>query len=121
MQTLPYGYLLPENPDTGDVVFPALEANWVQVSGHDHDGVNSAPLASSTASIAAGDWLVAPIGGGVYYQAITIPNPFLYDTCQMWFTLSTGQYTYPTIERVTNSEFRIYTNDNTLVYKVFYR
>jgi hypothetical protein len=46
MQTLSYGYVLPDTGDFGVDWFPALETNITRINGHTHDGVNSAPLSS---------------------------------------------------------------------------
>lgn len=55
MLALDYGFLKPEVPDRGGIVFPALEANWVQVSTHNHDGVNSALIAGLSLPPQAGN------------------------------------------------------------------
>ncbi len=121
MTNLPYGYYLPQNPDTGDVFFPRVEDNFTRWASHNHDGANSAPLASTAADIIAASWVAAPIGGGVYRQVVTIPSPYTYDGSQMWFKRSSGEVVYPSIERISNSSFYFYTNDNTISYKVYYR
>lgn len=121
MTTLTYGYLLPGNPDTGDLVFPALQQDIQQLNDHDHDGANSAPLAVFTASIPSANWVAAPIGGGSYRQLITVPDGLEYDNVDLWFRLSSGEFVYPSVERVSGTTFYVYTNNNSLTYVVLCR
>lgn len=121
MQTLSYGYKLAKNPDQGDLFFPAMEFNIQRLNDHNHDGSNSAPLASQQQGISAGSWTAAPIGGGLYQQDVTMPANLSYDSCDIWFKLSTGEIVYPSVERLSSSSYRVYTNDNTLDYVANYR
>lgn len=121
MQTLSYGYKKPVNPDTGDIVFPALEQDIQQLNDHNHDGVTSAPLASTSQNILPGAWAAAPIGGGLYRQLVTMPGTLQYDNVDIWFRLSSGEFVYPSIERASANTYYIYTNDNTLTYVARYR
>lgn len=121
MITLSYGFLKPQNPDTGDIFFPAIEADIQQLNDHTHNGVNSAPLASQTSgSFGIGALTAAPIGGGLYYQDLTLPAGLDYDTCQIWFK-KLGNYVYLSCERLSSSTFRVYVNDNTTAYVAYYR
>lgn len=119
MQTLSYGYKKPANPDTGDLVFPALEADIQQLNDHNHDGANSAPLATTQQSVLAASW--SATANGTYRQLLTVPTGLSYDTCNIWVKRSTGEVAYPTLERVSSTTFYIYTNDNSLAYTVNYR
>lgn len=121
MLTLSYGYKKPENPDTGDVWFPALAADMQQLNDHNHDGATSAPLATLVQSVLSASWGVAPQGGGLYRQLLTVPTGLAYDTCDIWVLRSTGERAYPSIERVSSTTFYLYTNDNTVAYTVQYR
>lgn len=121
MNTLSYGYLQPTNPDTGDIFFPAIASDIAQLNNHNHDGVTSAPLATQTQTIASANWTSAPIGGGLYQQTITVPTGLSYDSCQIWFKLSTGQYVFPSVSRVSSTQYILFTNDNTQTYSAFYR
>lgn len=121
MQTLSYGYKKPSNPDTGDQFFPAMEQNIQRMNDHNHDGSNSAPLTTVSQQILAAAWLAAPVGGGVNRQLVTIPDPFDYDVCTILFKLSSGEYVYPSVERVSNKTYYIYTNTPALTYTAFYR
>lgn len=121
MQTLSFGFLKPEPDDTGDIFFSAMEQNMQQLNDHDHDGVNSARLALTSASILAANWVAAPLGGGLYRQLITMPAGMQYDTSVITFKLSTGEVLYPTVERVNATQYYVYVNDNTLDLVAYYR
>lgn len=121
MQTLSYTYEKPQNNDKGDTFFPAMERNIQKLNDHVHDGVTSAFLSSASQAIASGSWAAAPIGGGVYRQLIALPAGLNYDTCEIWFKLSTGEYVLPTVERASASTYYVYTNNNALAYVAFYR
>lgn len=121
MITLSNGFKKPQNPDTGDVFFPALESDIQQLNDHTHNGTNSNLLASTSQTIQSANWLAAPIGGGVYRQLVTAPGAYSIDQCEMWFKLSTGETVYPSVERQSSTTYFIYTNDNSLTYTAFYR
>lgn len=116
-----YGYKLPASPDTGDTFYAALAFDIQRLNDHSHDGVNSAPLSSFSIAVPSASWVAAPIGGGLYRQKVTLPAGVSYDTCELWFKLSSGEYVFPTVERVDGSNFYVYTNKNTLAYTAFYR
>lgn len=48
MQTIAYGFKLPETGDTGDAFFAALAQLIQQVANHNHDGNTSSALATVT-------------------------------------------------------------------------
>lgn len=121
MQTLSYGYKKPQNTDTGDVIFEALEEDIQQLNDHTHDGSNSAPLSSQSASLASANWAAAPVGGGLYRQLVSMPASLTYDVAQIWFKLSSGEVVYPSVEKVSSTSYYVYTNDNTLTYVAYYR
>ena len=120
MQTLSYGYLQPQNGDTGDVFYGALAQDINQVNSHNHDGSNSAPLATQTVSLFPG-WSAAPVGGGLYYQTVTLPGALTYNNCDMWFKLSTGELIYPTITQQSFNSFNIYCNDPSQSINCYFR
>lgn len=62
MDVLSYGYKKPQDGDTGDVFFPAIEDNIQRVNDHTHDGVNSAFIASQSPSATIN--LFSPAGTG---------------------------------------------------------
>lgn len=108
MITLSKGYKKPQNPDTGDIVFPALEQNWQQVNDHNHDGSNSQFLAVVLQSI-TGAWTA--VANGTSSKLITLPTGLTYDNCQIQFRLATGEFVYPSIARVSSTTYTIYTNN----------
>lgn len=76
MLTLSFGYKLPETGDKGDVFFPALEDNIVRLNGHDHDGVNSSVLPSTSfaptvITLLAANWVAS---GDWFRQLVTLPG-----------------------------------------------
>ncbi len=121
MQTLSKGVFKPDNGDTGDVFFPDMAANCDWMNNHTHNGTNSQLLASTTQAILSAAWAAAPIAGGLYVQTVTMPSGFSYDSCEIWFKLSSNEYVFPSIERASATTFKIYTNDNTLAYVANYR
>lgn len=116
-----YGYQRPDNSDTGDIFWASLIANINQMNSHNHDGVTSAPLNTKTVSVPSASWAAATIGGGVYRQLVTLPSGWSYDIANLWFKLSTGEYVFPTVERVSTTTFYVYTNDNSKTYTAYYR
>ena len=122
MTSLPYGYELPQNPDTGDVFWPALEENFTQLASHNHDGTNSAPLASKTLSALAANWVSS---GGQYRQLLTLPTGFSYDTTWLCArNTATGEQEYVKFvkfAKVTSTTFYIYSSDNTVSFTVLVR
>jgi hypothetical protein len=121
MIELPYGYLQPQDTDDGDEFFPAIEDNWSRIASHSHDGIDSAFLSTATQAVDSGAWVAAPIGGGVYRQLVTMPDGFNYDTADIWFKLSTGEFVYPSVDRASGTTYYVYTNDNTKSYIAHYR
>jgi len=123
MINLSYGYFLPETNDKGPIVFPALESNIQQLNDHTHDGVTSAPLPSSSVtplgiSLAAGSW-VADVNG-LYKQTVTLPGALSYDTTVFTVKLENGSLVYPSIDKVSTTQYDIFTNDPTTGFEVLY-
>ncbi len=121
MQTLSMGVFKPDNGDTGDVFFPDMAANCQWMNDHTHNGTNSQLLASTQQTISAGAWALAPIGGGLYVQTVTMPGAYTYDNCSMWFKLSSNEFVYPSIERASATSYKVYVNDNSLALIANYR
>ncbi len=124
MLTLSFGFKKPENGDLGSIVFPALEDNIQQLNDHSHDGVDSTKIVSGSldptqVSIAAGSWVL--VGNGLYKQTITLPGTLTYDKTSFTVKLSgTGHLVHPTIEKVSATQYDIYTNDNSVGFEVSY-
>lgn len=125
MITLTYGTKIPETGDRGAPLFDALEENFTKFDSHNHDGVNS-PLLTAQAfvgvveTILAAGW--ATYGGpiGHYRQLVTMAPGFLFDTTKIGFRTTTGQYIYPTVERVTSTTYYVYSTDNTVDFVAVY-
>lgn len=128
MQTLTYGFKLPETGDLGNVFFPALEDNITQLNSHDHDGSDSAAisvanLTKSSASILAASW--AATSGGTYRQEITLPSGFTYANTMFKFKINGGTHDgdtiYPSVEVGTAAnKYYIYINDSTIAITALY-
>jgi hypothetical protein len=117
MQTLSYGFQKPVTNDRGNVVFPALEANWQQVNDHTHDGINSAPIASAFVaktkkSILAAAW--TEVAGGHYTQVVTLPLNLEYDNVTLSFRTAAGAEVHPTITKASATQFNIFFDDPSL-------
>lgn len=123
MLTLSYGFKKPENGDKGGVFFPALSANMQLLNDHTHNGSDSARLTTAgatalTSTAAAASW--SATSGGTYRQTITLPAGLSYDTVAITARLSTGEIVHPTIEKVSSTQYRVYTNDNSKTYTMVY-
>ena len=117
--TLSHGYIQPQNPDTGDTFWANLAADILLMNAHIHDGSLGQILPTVTQTISSGSW-ASPVSGdpfygqsGIYYQLITVPTQFSFDSVELAFRLSNGTKIYPTIIRVSSSQYKVYTNDNT--------
>lgn len=125
MITLTYGQQIPEQGERGTPIFQALEDNFTRTDGHNHDGVNSALLTPTAFvgivdTIPLGSW--AAYGGpiGHYRQLVTMHAGFLFDTAKLSFRTVGGSYIYPTVERVTNLTYYVYSTDNAIDFQVMY-
>jgi len=124
MLTLSYGYKKPETGDRGATFFTAMENNIQRLNDHTHNGTDSAPLPAQsilgvTQTILATNW-VSFGATGHYRQMVTIPAGFLYDSVQIGMRLSNGNMLFPTIEKISNTQYYIYTIDNTQNYTAIY-
>jgi len=124
MLTLSFGFKKPETGDTGSVIFPALEGNIQQLNDHNHDGANSSKISSSaisplTSTALSASWVL--VGNGIYSQTITMPAALAYDTTTFQVRLtSSGHLVYPRIDKVSASQYTIFTNDNTADFTIHY-
>lgn len=119
MQTLSYGFLLPNAGDKGSTLWSSLETDIQKVNDHTHDGANSAPIAanniaSTQQTIPAANW--ASYGGptGHYRQLVTMSAGYTFDLKNVHFRTSDGEYVYPKVVKVTSTTFYIYSIDPTL-------
>lgn len=82
MQILSYGFKLPEQGDFGTVWFPALEDNIQQLNDHDHNGINSKNLPSSSITSEHSTLLNTAFvdqGDGYWRAEVTLPAGMVYD------------------------------------------
>jgi hypothetical protein len=124
MQTLTYGLKLPETGDQGISLFEALEDNITQLDGHTHDGVDSPNLSPQampgvTQTISSASW-VASGAAGHYRQQVTVPAGFDFDTVTIGFRTTAGAIIYPTVEKVSDTQYYVYTSDNTINFLAVY-
>lgn len=127
MQTLSYGYKKPQTGDKGSVFFPALEDNFQRLNDHDHDGINSKKLSSTSVtsypqSLLAANWV--GVGDGLFRQLVTCPSTILVDEQNMRFQIASGaksgHFFHPSVEKVSANTFYVYINDSALDVKVLY-
>lgn len=123
MLTLSYGYKLPQAGDRGAPLFQALEDNITRLNGHTHNGTDSAPLTAQavvavTGNILSAGWVF--YADGLYRQLVTIAPGFDYDKVQIGFRLTTGQFVYPAVDKVSATQYYVYTNDNTQDFVALY-
>lgn len=110
--TLSNGYIQPENPDTGDIFWPALNTDIQLMNNHVHDGLTGNILPSVTQTILSSAWVAVSGQAGTYSQVVTVPTQFSFDSVNVSFKLSNGTQIYPTVTRVNSSEFTVFINDN---------
>jgi hypothetical protein len=118
MVTLTYGLKRPSTNDSGATLFQALEDNITQLDGHTHDGVDSPALPAQsivgvTQTISSASW-VASGATGHYRQSVTLPAGFSYNTVTLSFRLTSGHVIYPTVEKISATQFYVYSSDNTI-------
>jgi hypothetical protein len=124
MQTLSYGYKLPETGDQGATLFDALEDNITRLNDHNHDGVDSQQLTAQSIvgvaqTITSAGWSASGATGH-YRQQVTLPAGFDFDLVQIGFRTTAGAQIYPTVERISDTQYYVYTIDNTLSYVALY-
>lgn len=112
MLTLGYGLKRPEDGDTGEAFFPALETN-IQAQ---YD------VLANTTSILAAAW-GSDLGGGTYKQTITLPtaitsHSLFFDHLTLKVRDANGEVCHPRIDRQSTTTYDIYTNDNTAAFTV---
>lgn len=122
MQTLSYGFKLPDTGDRGIVVFPALEFNIQRLNDHNHEGTNSIKLSSAaiaalTSTILPAAWtLVSP---GIFRALVTMPSGMLFDSKAITLR-SNNRALYADIQRFSANTFYVLVNDSTLTVTVVY-
>lgn len=118
--TLSHGYILPQNPDTGDIFWASLSADITLFNAHIHDGTTGTVLPTVTQAILAANWTATTGQTGTYQQTVTMPTQLSFDTCDVSFRLSNGNPIFPTVQRMGASQYIVYTNDNTQNFTAVY-
>lgn len=124
MQTTTYGYKKPETGDATSVWEGSVEDNVQRLNDHSHNGSDSARLTSAaftitTATAASANWVATT--GGTYRQAITMPINMSYADYNVSFRdANTGNQLYLSCEKISNTSFYVYINDNTLTITIQY-
>jgi hypothetical protein len=123
-QTLSYGFINPENGDSGAIWFPALNDNIEQLNDHTHNGVNSAQLSASdiqkgSVTISSGSWTLTE--AGKYQQDVTCPTGFNMDDFAIVFRIQNSFIIYPSFTRLTATTFRVFVSDNTITMTAVFR
>lgn len=124
MLTLSFGFKKPQSGDKGSTLWTALQNNIQQLNDHTHNGTNSSGLpaqnfVTTTSTILAAAWSAVGLPAGHYKQTVTIPAGFNFDDFVISFRDSVG-IIYPTIVRVSNTTYDIYTIDNTQEFTAVY-
>lgn len=125
MQTLSYGYKLPESGDKGSTLWTALEGDITRLNGHSHDGTDSTKLSAISVlatkqTIAHASWAAYSGPAGHYRQAVTMAAGYTFDENTIDFRDLNGCKVYPTVEKIDNTSFYIYTIDNTMDFLAVY-
>ena len=119
--TLTYGYKKPQDGDTGATFWDDLAFDIQRLNDHTHDGSDSAQLdstsiAATTATISSASWVLT--SGGTYRQVVTMPPGLDFDSYGKSFMInsgaSAGHDVTLSIEKITNTTFYVYINDNTV-------
>ena len=124
VQTTSYGYKTGEDGDKGKTIFDFLNFNFLRLNGHKHDGVDSQKLDSTnitkiTQSLDAGDW-VSHVNG-LYRQLVTLVGGLDYDDVAVTFKdAANSDQLYLRAEKVTDTTYYVYCNDNTKNVTVLY-
>jgi hypothetical protein len=127
MLTLSYGYKLPVTGDYGATWFPALEHNISALNDHTHDGATSARLTAASIigvsqTITSGSW--SATSGGTYRQLVTTPASVTFDDYSRSYVINSGSASghrvYLSEEKVSNTTFYVYCNDNAIDIKILH-
>lgn len=127
--TLSYGFQRPETGDKGSVFWPMLEGNVTKLNDHTHNGTNSAALtaASSVAtvqSVVAAGW--GSLADGLYRQTVTLPAALTgvggtYAKYAIEIrNAANGRRLFLQTEKVTDTTFYVWCNDDTIDLTVLY-
>jgi hypothetical protein len=142
-QTLTHGWQKPERGDKGDPIFDALEFNIDQLDTHKHDGNDSAKVPSSRigrvlVSVPVSGWTAGTVNDNtgdyrnLFFNVVNFPSVIGeeyqaaddsgYDYANMVFTYvggsNDGKRFHPTIRKLSDTSFELYSPVNNQAYAV---
>ena len=122
MRTIDWGYEVPETGDAGNVFGPGIERDIEKLADHEHDGVLNAKIKpvnfdKPTGTAPSGSWAAFESG---YKQTVTLPTDYEFDTTQIFCRFSTGEYFEAPIEKLSDTTFEVFINDNTITLNFLY-
>lgn len=128
MLTLSYGFKKPQTGDKGSVWFPAMEDNMQKLNDHTHNGTDSAQLAGTSIStgstaISSASWALTSGKTATYEQTVNMPAGFGYDSHYFigFKNSANGMPLLLSYEKVSNTQVKVFINDNTLNVTMFVR
>lgn len=128
--TLSYGYVRPSDGDRGITFWDQLADDITQLNSHSHNGTDSARLTSQSitavsAAITTAGWSLQ--SNGIYRQTVNMPAGTDFDDYGIAFqiTASTGsvgvgQRVDLLVEKVSDTSYYLYSNDNALAVTAIY-
>lgn len=80
--------------------------------------LTAASITAITQSIASGSWVATSQGN--YRQLVTLPGTLDYDNINITIKNSSGHIVFAEIEKVSDTTFYVYTNDNSTAFTAVY-
>lgn len=125
-------YIIPTDDDTGNSVFADLEVMFERLATHSHTGADSASISLNFTKIAenyirgaALTWI--SIGDGLFRAVVNIDDPTpTYDAnlrTLFYRSTATGflwEVFAPRTEKITDSSYYVYSNDNQIDLRTVY-
>jgi len=124
-------YEIPDPKETGNSVFDKLEQAIERLATHTHQGIDSSEITLNIAKgvqelLAGADFVWDQVGTDKYRAAIqtdtgTSAGATFDDNVRTYYYRSGGsepKQFFPTIEKIDNTNYYIYSNDNTIDLKV---
>jgi hypothetical protein len=127
MQTLSNGVKQPETGDRG--FWSDLEDDLEILNNHTHNGTDSEGISTkhiikTTSLILSASWVAVSGQAGTFRQTMTVPSGYEVDSMLPKFYINTGGQSgyqvHPTIRKVSNTTYDLFTNDNTVGYVAVY-
>ena len=105
---------IPDTGDRGNSFCPAISEDLTILDTHNHDGVNSAPIASKSLqkgliNLEAANWIETDTD---FKQTINLPSGYNFDLTLLKFIITSGVYIgkeiTPTINKVSPTSFDVH-------------